>query len=480
MTTRRWNPWCIQLLVAALWAGVGLPASRGEPLIYEPARDPAIGFNLISWWNFGSSGEGIWRDAVRDMHSQGFRNVSLCPIRVFDPVTGAIAESPQLPPLSQIAAAADEARQLGMTVTINPFIEPAGFPYWRGTWDPPRVARERFWGDYQQYISEVAAVAEQNDAARLLVGTELRAITRNVAHKQAWGETISAAADIFSGKLGYAANFDEYDGVNITSAIWEHPDIDFIGIDAYHPLTTAAQADASGPYPDEAFMDIVKDRWNTILDDEILPFAAARKGGAGMEVVFTETGLVPFNRTTNTPWNFETDEDSIDQGEQMNGYQALIEALDGRRDLLGAVHIWQWGMPGAAGSPFYLNPNGVNVPGTNFDESLGAPAARLLSNYVRTARQPGDTNHDGVVNIEDLNAVRNHFGESGESVPGDANGDGVVGIDDLNDVRNNFGAVAGGSKSVPEPAAMALCALGALAAMLFGKAQAISPLASPD
>ena len=252
-----------------------------------------------------------------------------------------------------------------------------------------------------------------------------------------------------------------YKRQSITSSIWEHPDIDFIGVDAYHPLTTPTQADASGPYPDEAFIDIVRDRWNEILDEEILPFAAARKGGAGMEVVFTETGLVPFNRTTSTPWNFDTDEDSIDQGEQLNGYEALIEAIDGRRDLLGAVHLWQWGMPGAAGSPFYLNPDGVNVPSSGFDESLGAPAARYLSDYVRTARQPGDTNADGLVNVEDLNAVRNHYGESGGNVPGDADGNGVVGIEDLNAVRNNFGA-GQPANSVPEPHAVVMLLVGVI------------------
>ncbi|MDZ4783978.1 MAG: lamin tail domain-containing protein [Planctomycetia bacterium] len=52
---------------------------------------------------------------------------------------------------------------------------------------------------------------------------------------------------------------------------------------------------------------------------------------------------------------------------------------------------------------------------------------------------PGDTNGDGRVDIQDLNNVRNHFGEVGPNVIGDADGDGQVGISDLNAVRNNFG-----------------------------------------
>ena len=67
--------------------------------------------------------------------------------------------------------------------------------------------------------------------------------------------------------------------------------------------------------------------------------------------------------------------------------------------------------------------------------------------------QPGDTNGDGSVDIQDLNNVRNQFGATGDPILGDtAPFDGVVGIDDLNAVRNNFGAGLG--NAVPEPNAM--------------------------
>ncbi|MDZ4782918.1 MAG: hypothetical protein SGJ19_21930 [Planctomycetia bacterium] len=67
----------------------------------------------------------------------------------------------------------------------------------------------------------------------------------------------------------------------------------------------------------------------------------------------------------------------------------------------------------------------------------------------------GDTNQDGVVNIVDLNNVRNNFGGAGL---GDANGDDLVNIEDLNAVRNNFGA--GDVQPVPEPMTLALCVIG--------------------
>lgn len=57
----------------------------------------------------------------------------------------------------------------------------------------------------------------------------------------------------------------------------------------------------------------------------------------------------------------------------------------------------------------------------------------------------GDTDDDGLVDLNDLNNVRNNFGGSGI---GDTNFDGIVDLNDLNNVRNSFSA---GPISVPEP-----------------------------
>jgi len=71
---------------------------------------------------------------------------------------------------------------------------------------------------------------------------------------------------------------------------------------------------------------------------------------------------------------------------------------------------------------------------------------------------PGDTNGDGSVDIDDINAVRNHFGSVGladGSLQGDSYPfDGIVNIDDLNLIRNNFGI-----RPVPEPSTRWLAAI---------------------
>lgn len=86
---------------------------------------------------------------------------------------------------------------------------------------------------------------------------------------------------------------------------------------------------------------------------------------------------------------------------------------------------------------------------------------------------PGDTNYDDVVDLHDVNNVRNNFGGNGL---GDANQDGQVDIDDLSLVRGNFARgpwftippefEVGESEIVPEPPAFALAGLLILAVLV--------------
>jgi hypothetical protein len=86
----------------------------------------------------------------------------------------------------------------------------------------------------------------------------------------------------------------------------------------------------------------------------------------------------------------------------------------------------------------------------------GLPASISNGSIRIFGGRAGDTNADGLVDIKDLNNVRNQFGAVGGNPIGDTLPfNGVVGIEDLNAVRNNFGAV-GGAAAVPEPSALLL------------------------
>ena len=88
--------------------------------------------------------------------------------------------------------------------------------------------------------------------------------------------------------------------------------------------------------------------------------------------------------------------------------------------------------------------------------------------YLRTLH--GDFNLDRVVNFTDFVLLSNNFGSGDESNPalwsqGNGNTDLVTNFADFVLLSNNFGLTAGGiaSANVPEPASLALVAIGVLA-----------------
>ncbi len=372
--------------LALLLALAVSPHVQADPLLYEPGIDPGVGFNLVSWGNFGN-GATVWQNAVQAVFNAGFDEVSLSPIRYFTPGTGSIAAtSSSGPELSHVAAGIVRAKQLGMRVTVNPFVEPVNFTQWRGFYNPTPNSAEwnTFWNDYQQYIVDVATMAQTNGADAVTIGTEMRGLELNSGNNPKWNSVLNAVDGTFSGQIGYAANWDSYNSANTTSAIWEHPAVDFVGIDSYFTnLLSNGQANASGAYPNIDFITQVENAWNNKLDNEIIPFAQARKGGAGLPVKFTEIGYLPYNGTTVNPQNGSG---TLDQDEQNMAFEGFMRALDGRKatgEFL-AAHIWQWDMQGSGGSQWNMNPNGGNQP-TN------QQTAQWLSSFMNgTNPDPGN------------------------------------------------------------------------------------------
>jgi hypothetical protein len=236
----------VALLSLLWWQGSALASS---PTRFEPGVDPGVGFNLISWWNFGASGAAVWEDAVQDVYDHGFRSVSISPVRFVDPGTGSIRLSDGTTSAldtAHLAAGIAHANALGMSVTVNPFVELDGFASWRGSFNPSGAQQTQFWNDYEAYVVEIAQVAEAQGADRMTVGTELRAIVRSTSHNANWTQVVDAVDAAFTGQLGYAANWDNYRNANLTATLWENAAIDFMEVDTYHPLATSSEASGLG------------------------------------------------------------------------------------------------------------------------------------------------------------------------------------------------------------------------------------------
>jgi hypothetical protein len=457
----------------------------GNPLIYEPAIDPGVGFNLIAW--SGNSGTS-WTNAVNALYAAGFREVSISPVRRFDNNTGGVLSS-SYPPLSAVSAGVARAKQLGMRVTLNPFVELTNLPSQAGGWRayfaplPGSTVANTFWPLYEAYLDEVATIAHTHQVDAMNVGTEMKGLdsffsisdfdpvtsgnqtnptqTQLDQQKQYWDTVIDSVASIYDGQLGYAANWDNFSSTRVTSNLWSHPEISYIGIDSYFRFQNppyevpSSQSDPIQAYPDENFIQLVANEWNQRIDGQILPFAA----GLGKPVVFTEQGYQHHNGTARNPQN---ESGSVDTAEQIMAFQGLLRALDGRQDDFLAMHIWQWEMTGSQGSTWNINPSAsANQPDNR-------PLAQWLSGFVSNL-EPGDYNDDGSIDAADYVVWRKMQSQTATYFTGaDGDGSGMIDAADYNLWRGRFGSVVQSTASaadlVPEPAAVILL----LSASVFG------------
>ena len=115
-------------IAGALGAWLLCGPLTAAPTRYEPGCDPPLA-SIFSGRNFETAGAAVWQNAVQDVYDKGFRYVSLIPIRYVDLSTGHLLADghSQAPELSHVAAGVARAKSLGMTVTLNPFVEPEGF-----------------------------------------------------------------------------------------------------------------------------------------------------------------------------------------------------------------------------------------------------------------------------------------------------------------------------------------------------------------
>lgn len=94
----------------------------------------------------------------------------------------------------------------------------------------------RWWRSYRRYILHHALLAEWAGADYFCTGVELSKTTQ----RPEWRELSSDVRRFFSGRITYAANwYDDLENV----PFWG--DLDFIGVDAYYPLSASATASRS-------------------------------------------------------------------------------------------------------------------------------------------------------------------------------------------------------------------------------------------
>jgi hypothetical protein len=258
--------------------------------------------------------------------------------------SNSIAPDPTRSPTdASVVHAMERARALGLKVTLKPHVN-VNDGTWRGLIMPTDGAA--WWASYRAMINHYANLAKQGGATMLVVGTEMKSMTLATAR---WQTVIADARARFSGKLTYAANYDEFQQIGFWSSL------DYVGVDAYFALTNVVGDTVA----------TLKSRWTTWGWEKALADVSA---AAGKPVLFTEIGYRSTADTALHPGMWGTP-DSVDLAGQAKAYEAFYQAFENETWFAGAFW-WNW--------PAQIGPS----PGWDNDyPPIGKPAEDIMKSW---------------------------------------------------------------------------------------------------
>jgi hypothetical protein len=231
------------------------------------------------------------------------------------------------------AGAAETIRQAhaaGVKVMLKPQV---WIPrQWTGSLDFATDAEWIQWEkDYEKYILTFARIAAQAGTDLFCIGTEFR--TSIEKRPWFWTQLIRKVKGIYTGKLTYSSNWDDWDKV----PFWA--ELDYIGLGGYFPLV-------EGPTPD---IEALRTAWQPLCQ-RLHAFSEQQQ----RPVLFTEFGYLSVDGAGWRNWELEQGIKgrTINQLAQSNCYEALFSTFQHHPWWAGGF-VWKWfpNMSGHEGYP---------------------------------------------------------------------------------------------------------------------------------
>lgn len=278
------------------------------------------GMTFASW----SASELLSADsdlALEQVRDTGANWISLIVTQYQDSIHSTkIAPSEKTPTDEALAHAVESAHALGLKVMLKPHVDLSNDPtHWRadiGTHFTSADWNEWF-ESYREMILHYASFAEEHGVDQFSVGTELIHSTR---YANKWRAIVAAVRERFSGMLTYSAN---HSGEELRINWWDA--LDYIGIDAYYPLSLRNN-------PTLTEMEVA---WQQVL--------IALRGlyrAWGKPILFTELGYLSQDGTTTRPYAYGY-KAPLDLQEQADAYQAFFNQVFWQPWFAG-VYWWAW------------------------------------------------------------------------------------------------------------------------------------------
>lgn len=161
-------------------------------------------------------------------------------------------------------------------------------------------------------------MAAETGAEQLSVGSELGTMQLD---GDRWRAMIGEVRSLYSGRLLYSANWDDYESV----PFWR--DLDAVGVTGYYELVRSGTETPA--------VAALVSAWQPIVTD-----LRRLSGQVGRPVVLTEVGYPSQAIAARHPWDY-TRAGRVDLAAQERLYRALYLAWSEIPEL-GGVYIWNW------------------------------------------------------------------------------------------------------------------------------------------
>ncbi len=211
------------------------------------------------------------------------------------------------------------AHEAGLKVMLKPQVWIRGS--WTGDMDFKTDDEWKNWEKgYEAYILMMASMAQEKKIELLCIGTEFKISVQK--RPEFWRSLIKKVRTQFTGKLVYAANWDEYPLVTF----WD--ELDYIGINAYFPLI-----DDKTPAVHK-----LKKAWKPITKK-----IEQVQSKYDRPVLFTEFGYLSADGCAYNTWELEKNMKNFEINEQgqANAYNALFETF-WEKDWWHGGFLWKW------------------------------------------------------------------------------------------------------------------------------------------
>ncbi|MFH1837717.1 MAG: hypothetical protein ABH862_06370 [Candidatus Omnitrophota bacterium] len=306
----------VSVLVAiAVIAGIKIMSSTRR----ETAFQKGIGY--VTWsqggYNSVDSDESIIRVSETGADWMGI----LVTWYQTTPWTGDIRKTDKTPSDKAVVRAIQKAHEAGLKVMLKLHLDllDKSDGSWRGEIGATDEEGWKKWFDtYTDYVLYYVDIANSENVEMICVGTELS--TSASVKGYLWRDVISKVRAKYKGLLTYAAHWDEYYNIRF----WDL--LDFIGINAYFPLT-----EKMVPTREE-----LKEGWVKWAND-----MERYQAKIGKPIIFPEVGCSSADGGAIRPWE-HVPRTEVNLQLQEDYYRVLMETFWNKGWFYG-LYWWYWG-----------------------------------------------------------------------------------------------------------------------------------------